>query len=391
MGTYVPPLPIQNFLDKKTVVTAQWANAIDNMLQGNIPANGVYNPTFVSGQVQLTGPNGYLISYGDFGFSLLSPGPVGTGPFLRVAGAGKNFGQIGTDAQVPGQHGIDLAIAGGDTAPGDNNRGGNLTLFGGASGTGTGGGILVQAGSSASGTGGDITLAGGNSVANLGPAGNIYIIAGVEGNAGGNVKVYSTNLNGAAGDISFWLGQPDIPHSIPLWTMSHTGALFPANQGAGNAPDFVNLIPGSVLVSGGNLASPNWAPINITGAMTLNLSGGTISIPQVVMNYQIVGTFVFLWTNSGVSASPTGPNDIIISTLPVGIRPSSPREVMCGGLLNGGAAGYFGIATIDALGGITIALGIPTNAGTSIGALPNNWSNAGPKGITPAFSVCYAL
>jgi hypothetical protein len=393
MGTYVPPLTPQGFVNKQgPVVGASWLNAIDAIFQGQVPAAGVYNATFVSGEVQVTGPQGYLTSYGDFGFSLLSPGPGGTGPFLRVAGATKNFGQIGTDAQVPNQHGIDLFVAAGDTAvTGSAVRGGNLWLFGGASQSSQGGLLNLQAGSSVNGVGGDVTIFGGNNTANNAAAGNIYMVAGTTGNAGGNIKIYATKLGSVAGDISFWLGQPDIPHSVPLWTMSHTGALFPASSGAGTAADVVNAIAPSVLVTGGNLASPLWTQLGVAGSITLTLSGATSSTPASFFGYTSDGLSATLVCLQTLVAGTTGPDDIILSTLPIGIRPAGTRLVPCVGLQNGGAVGYFGQASINPAGGVTISLAIPTNAGTSLGILPNNWSLAANKGVVLGWTITYPL
>lgn len=387
MGTYVPPLPVQNFQPKKSVVTSAWLNQIDAMLQGNIPAAGIYDPTFQSGQVQLTGPNGYVTAYGDFGFSLLSPGPGGTGPFLRVAGAGKTFGQIGTDAQVPGQHGINLYISAGDSDPSGTTAGGTLLLFGGASLGGVGGNIDIQAGSSVNGPGGDLFLGGGNNTAGNNSAGNVFIVAGTEGSVGGSIKIYATKLNGVAGAISFWLGQPDVPHSVPLWTMSATGALFPGNSGAGSAADTVNCIPPSVLVTGGNLAQPNWTLPGLNGQFNLALSGATTTTPVQAFTYQTDGRIVFLSLSSNdLTATPSGPNDIILSTLPVGLRPSIPRIVPCIALVNGGATNFAGQAFIDTLGGITISV---MNSVSQIA--PGQWSLGGAKGLSFGWSICYGL
>lgn len=254
MGTYIPPLPPQNFQAKvaNPPVKAIWLNAVDQLLQGNVPATGTYSGQFLSGAIQLTGPNGIMTSYGDLGFSLASPGSLGVGPFLRVAGAGKTFGQIGTDAQVAGQNGINLSISAGDAAAGDLHAGGNLFLYAGGSGPGLGGNATLQGGTSALGNAGHVYVQGGNAVAGI--AGNLYLSGGLTGPlGGGSVHLVMTDTaNGVSvGSIVFRV------NSTILWTITSSGALFLGASGAG--------LPGYVLVSGGPNALPNWSPS--TGAL----------------------------------------------------------------------------------------------------------------------------
>lgn len=379
MSQYTPPLPVQNFVAKSgPVVGAAWLNAMDNILQGNVPANGIYSPTFLYGQVQLTGPNGNLISFGDFGFGLATPGPGGTGRTLLIGGATQQFVQVVTDEQVPGQKGISMYIAAGESATGTTDGGGDLWLFGGASDFGKGGDAKFQAGTSAHGVPGDVYILGGNSSNNLAPAGNVYLLAGTAGSAGGSVKVYATYLNGVGGDISFWLGQVADPHSIPLFTMSHTGAFFPGNQGAGN--------PGDVFLSGGNLAQPTWAPFQ-TQSVDLVLSGGTVTTPTASFNYTVFGNaMVALWCDTGVVAQASDPSDLILSTLPSLIRPDSPRTCACYALMNNGGSGFYGMATISPAGGVQISLA------TSVGLIQSGaFTPGGNKGLLPGFCILYPL
>lgn len=256
MGTYVAPLGPQNFIAKvgNPPVRASWLNAVDDMLQGNIPATGIYNATFVSGQVQVTGPNGYLISYGDLGYSLLSPGPLGTGPFLRVAGAGKTFGQIGTDAQIANQNGINLSVSAGDVAAGSTvaYAGGNLLLIGGGGSDGSGGTATLQGGTSANGNGGNTYVQGGN--ANAGIAGNLYLSGGLAGPAGGgSVHIIMTATGGAPGTVVVRA------NSLVLYTITQSGAIFIGASGAGT--------PGQILTSGGPNALPSWSPTTSGGLL----------------------------------------------------------------------------------------------------------------------------
>lgn len=379
MTQYTPPLPPQNFVAKSgPVIGAQWLNAMDNLLQGNIPANGIYTPGFLYGQVQLVGPGGNLISYGDFGFGLAVPGPGGVGRTMLLGGATQQFVQVVTDEQVPGQKGINIYIAAGESAVGTSDGGGDLWLFGGASDLGKGGDAKFQAGTSAHGIPGDVYILGGNSSNNLAPAGNVYLLAGTSGSSGGNVKLYATLLNGVGGDISFWLGQVGDPHSVPLFTMSHTGALFPGNQGAGN--------PGDVFQSGGNNAQPTWGPF-AQQTTQLVLSGGTTVTPAGNFNYTIIGNaMVALWSDTGLAAQASGNNDLILSTLPALIRPDTTRIVSCLALLNNNNSGFYGQATIGADGGVVISLA------TSVGLIQQNAFTPGAaKGVLPGWCVIYPL
>lgn len=379
MTIYVPPLPPQNFVAKSgPVIGATWLNAMDRLLQGHIPASGVYTPTFVYGQAQLAGPNGELISYGDFGFGLSVPGPGGVGRTLLIGGATQSFTQIVTDEQVPGQKGISMYIAAGESADNTADGGGDLWLFGGASDLGKGGDAKFQAGTSARGIPGDVYILGGNATGNLAPAGNVYILAGTSGTAGGSVKIYATTLNGNGGDISFWLGQVSDPHSVPLFTMSHTGAFFPGNAGAGNV--------GDVFQSGGNLAAPTWGPFPSNTA-PLVLSGATTSTPSSNFSYTMLGNAaVMLWTDSILNAVASGPDDIILSTLPALLRPDSPRIVMCSCIENNGNSGFFGQATITPDGAVIISLA------TSVGLIqPNSFNSGTVKGILPGWTIVYPL
>lgn len=256
MSTYIPPLPPQAFLDKRTVVSAAWLNAVDNLLQGNIPASGIYNAAFLSGQIQVTGPNGYLISYGDLGFSLASPGVLGTGPFLRVAGAGKTFGQIGTDAQLPNLNGINLSLSAGDVAAGSSATyiGGNLLLIGGGGALGAGGIATLQGGTSANGPGGNTFVQGGN--ATLGVAGNLYLSGGLAGpTGGGSVHLIMTDTGAGGinvGSIVFRV------NSTVLWTITREGALFLGATGAGTV--------GQVVTSQGPNAPLVWASPGVSAS-----------------------------------------------------------------------------------------------------------------------------
>lgn len=379
MGTYVPPTPLQNFIDKKgPVVGAAWLNAVDALVQGSIPADGVYQPAFISGQVQLTGPLGKITSYGDLTFGLSIPSPAGGNwPGLIIGGAGKDLAQITTDAQIPGKSGITLFLVAGSTDPTSDasKRGGVIWIIGGGSTFGGGGHATVQGGTSVHNSAGDLNLFGGNSTD--GAAGNVYIAAGVSGNQGGNVKIYCTNFGGGSGDISFWVGQPDIPHSVPLWTMSHTGALFPGNTDAGD--------PGDTLVSAGNLAAPIWGPVGISGNLNLTMSG-SMSVTPAPFKYAHNGRQVSIWAEQFIVGNSTGFSDIILSTLPGNLIPSLDRYVPCSMMVDNSVLQFQGMAHIDTLGGITLSL---INMTSHAQAILNAWSATGQKGISTGWSITY--
>lgn len=253
MGTYVPPLPPQLFLPKvgNPPVRAVWLNAVDNILQGNVPATGPYNPSIVSGQVQVTGPGGNLISYGDMTFALQGPNPSGSPcPVLFLGGAGKIRACLTTDAQIPGLPGLQLIIAAGESDDATQ-PGGELLLLGGA-GVSQAGALTIGGGTSLNGQAGITTVRGGNSTNGI--AGNLYLTGGLNGPlGGGSVHLIMTTTGGAPGNVVIRV------NSTILYTITPTGAIFIGAAGAG--------APGYALISGGPNASPVWAPT--TGSSSL--------------------------------------------------------------------------------------------------------------------------
>lgn len=253
MGTYVPPLPPQNFVARVTTVKATWLNAMDNLLQGNVPAQGVYDPSIVSGQVQVTSPNGYMASYGDLTFALQGPNPSGLPcPVLFIGGAGKTRACITTDAQVSGLPGLQLIIAAGESDD-PTQPGGELLLLGGA-GVNVSGALTLGAGTTLNGQAASTTVRGGNST--NGFAGNLYLSGGLAGPlGGGSVHLIMTDTAGGAnvGSIVFRV------NSTVLWTINSSGAIFFGANGAG--------LPGYVLVSGGPNALPSWAATTGAGLL----------------------------------------------------------------------------------------------------------------------------
>lgn len=148
------------------------------------PQGGTYNPTFQSGSVQVAGPNGFPVGYGDFQFGFALPNASGT-PLsgLLLGGAGKTQVVYITDAQIPGLQGITVIRAAGDAGD-TTSAGGNLLDFAGASVNGQGGAAIYQAGTSVNGIAGDATLQGGNATGTNpnAQAGNAVVSSGQVGN-----------------------------------------------------------------------------------------------------------------------------------------------------------------------------------------------------------------
>lgn len=276
MGTYVPPLPPQNFVSKSgPVIDSPWLNAVDGLLQGNIPATGIYSGAFVSGQVQLTGPNGYMTSYGDLTFGLDMPNPTGNPcPGLLICGAGKLQAAIITDAQTPGLKGISMVIAAGEVE--DGQAGGDLDLFGGASATGQGGATTVAGGTSLHGPAGHTFIQGGNST--FGLAGNLYLSGGLNGEGGGG----SVHLIMTQPPNSSFINAGEVVirfNSEVLYTITATGAIFIGNSGAGQ--------PGWVMTSGGPDQLPVWSPLS-SGGLQYPQTTAEATLGVVPQNFSFV-------------------------------------------------------------------------------------------------------
>lgn len=269
MGTYIPPLPPQNFMPTKTVVRATWLNNIDSILQGNVPATGEYASIFNSGAVQITGPNGIMTSFGDLTFGLTMPNPSGVlCPALLIGGAGKIRSAIVTDAQTPGLPGIQLIIAAGEVE--DGQKGGQLLLLGGASNTGLGGDSTLQGGTSLVGNAGNCFVQGGNATAGI--AGNLYLSGGLAGPlGGGSVHLIMTDTGGTPGSLVIRC------NSNVLYTISSTGAIFSGSAGAG--------LPGYLFASNGPAAPATWVPGTGASGLLYPLTSGEAAAAVTPTNF----------------------------------------------------------------------------------------------------------
>lgn len=149
---------------------------------------GVYEAPFESGSVQVAGPNGVPVGYGDFQWGFLLPNASGIpSSGILAGGAGKLQVIHITDAQITGLKGITVIRSAGDadSTPGNPglDDGGDLLDFAGASLNGNGGAAKYQAGTSVNARAGDATLQGGNATGTNpnAQAGNAVVSSGVVG------------------------------------------------------------------------------------------------------------------------------------------------------------------------------------------------------------------
>ena len=162
---------------------------------------GTYTPAFLSGSVQVAGPDGVPAGYGDFqwGFALPNASGIPSSGTL-IGGAGKTQVVEVTDAQIPGLQGITRIRTAGDA--GDNTSGGgDLLDFAGASINGLGGQAKWQGGTSVNGQAGPGITRGGDGTGATSIAGDAYLEAGEAPTGGGNVQLLAKIINGIAGVI----------------------------------------------------------------------------------------------------------------------------------------------------------------------------------------------
>lgn len=240
---------------------------------------GQGNTTFQSGAVpfwQASGAGGlktadHLGFSNKFTFGLAIPLPDGTNGSALLLGSGGGNGTP-TEAWIVTDQAFDtltpgntLGITAGETQGGGTANGGLLWLLGGASFGGTGGEMRVQGGTSANGPGGPTNIFGGNATGNAIP-GDVFIVAGQAGNAGANVHIIMTTLNGISGSVRIR------NNSTILYEILNTGAIFIGATGAG--------LPGQPLVSGGPSASPSWQTgftgSKVLGGQTYTWSSGIL-------------------------------------------------------------------------------------------------------------------
>lgn len=231
-------------------------------------AGGTYSATFLSGSIQIKGPNGELVGYGDFQFGRLLPNASGTPAVaLLLGGAGTAQVVYLTDEQVPGQKGITVIREAGDVSsitPGTND-GGDLLDFAGASVNGQGGQSKYQGGTSVHGRAGDSVLHGGNST--NGTPGNGVVMGGETGTvAGSGVILAMIKPSGAPGfgDVSIIKGDGGFPGASTTYLIQFlsNGEIYLTASGTGAG------LAGQPMVSGGIGAPARWQA-GFTGTRTV--------------------------------------------------------------------------------------------------------------------------
>ena len=230
----------------------QWAQTILSLAP-----QGVYEPPFQSGSVQVMGPNGTPVGYGSFQFGLLLPNASGIPcEGILVGGAGQKQAVYITDEQLSGMKGIDIIRSAGDASqtPGTDG-GGDLLDFAGGTQSGQGGQAKYQGGTSVHGRAGDSVLHGGNSTD--GTPGNAVTMPGETGATGSSTNLFMLRPVGSTtfGTVSILVGDGGGPPggtTIPIIDFLHDGSIYLyLGGGFGTA--------GQTLHSGGPGASCYWA------------------------------------------------------------------------------------------------------------------------------------
>lgn len=236
-----------------------------------ITASPPYNPTFQSGDVLYSGPNGNILGNINLEFGLNLPTPSGTHGAALLLGSGGGSGTPATiwiisdqayDDDTPGNF---LGITAGETQPAGVAAGGELFIIAGASFGGIGGLLQLQGGTSLNGNGGEAVLQGGNSTNGI--PGDAFLIGGENGTQGANVHLVATVLNGIAGVIRHRF------NSNITMDEYHDGSWYFYNGGGWG-------LAGQPLVSGGAGQPVAWqvgytGPIPV-GTATLHFASGIL-------------------------------------------------------------------------------------------------------------------
>lgn len=232
------------------------SETINSLIKQVTDFYGGYNSTFGSGYVAYGGPDNSLQGNTNFIFGLELPNGSGIdAPGILIGGAGQVRAVIITDEQLPGQDGIELFIAAGETTSSGTDDGGVLRCLGGGSFGGTGGEGIYQGGTSLNGTGGGATLHGGNSTNGI--PGDAFVIGGETGTQGANVHLIATKLAGVAGDIRFRF------NSVTAIQLFENGEIYLTLSGTGAG------LAGQPLVSGGVGGAAKWLSTGYTGSVAL--------------------------------------------------------------------------------------------------------------------------
>ena len=267
---------------------------------------GTYEPAFESGSVQVAGPNGVPVGYGDFQWGFLLPNASGIPcSGILAGGAGKTQVVHITDAQVTGLKGITVIRSAGDadSTPGNPglDAGGDLLDFAGASLNGPGGAAKYQGGTSVNNIAGDATLQGGNATGTNpnAQAGNAVVSSGVVGKKCPIGVILSANLPPGAS------GTPAIRHQF------------------GTAPPRGTVIVADEFLDGSKFLYPmsDFPAVNRGGFGTsgqVEMSGGTgqptfwgglqqlAGIPTATVTAN--GTVLPLWAGYSIQFGTCNPN-----------------------------------------------------------------------------------
>ena len=211
---------------------------------------GVYEPVFESGSLQVAGPNGVPVGYGDLQWGFLLPNASGIpSSGILAGGAGKVQVIHITDAQITGLKGLTVIRTAGDadSTPGNPglDDGGDLLDFAGASLNANGGAAKYQGGTSVNARAGDATLQGGNATGTNpnAQAGNAVVSSGVVGNKCGIGVILSANLPPGA------TGTPVIRHQFG--TAPPTGTILVTDEFLDGSKFFYDLSTFPTIGRGG--------------------------------------------------------------------------------------------------------------------------------------------
>jgi hypothetical protein len=262
----------------------------------DIPAFGVFSPTFQSGYLQYIGSTGTITGNTNFLVGLKLPSPLGgTVPGLLIGSGVPNAVIITDTVTGSATPGINLAIAAGETASPSTAAGGTLTLLGGAAASGVGGTAKLQGGTSASGNGGDAIVQAGNA-STAGNSGNIYLLGGTATGTnknGGSITLAMSAATGtgAPGFLNIKSG------STTLYTITNTGAIFIGGTTPGTA--------GQVLTAAGGNLSPTWSSLSaVTTAIATTSVVITFSATAMTVNCALSNVFKTTFT-ANVTTAPT--------------------------------------------------------------------------------------
>lgn len=286
--TNIQPVPniSEPVIDSSGVMmTQRWWAWLKQWASGQFWGSGTYEPTFLSGSVQVLGPNGTIQGFGNFQWGFLLPNPSGIpSQGILVGGAGATQVVYVTDEQIPGQKGITVIRSAGDasaTAPA-NWDGGDLLDFAGGTLNGHGGTAKYQGGTGVTVGGGASQVVGGGSTS--GTPGPVVFEAGQTGTAAGGLCQYiATEPPGAPlfGTHRFQF------NSTFVFEMYNLGQLF-LYLGGGFG------LAGQPLVSAGSAGAVNWQTgftgVVTTAKLTAGGANGSMTFASGILISQVQAT-----------------------------------------------------------------------------------------------------